>query len=176
MGMRARISHAKEVFMKTLQDAFEHGLKDIYYAENALLKAMPQLAQKAQSEELRAAIEQHEEETRQQVKMLEQVFQTMGLEAQGERCEAVEGLIAENQKVLQEAQPPALDALIVAGAQANEHYEITKYGTMIAWARELGRDDVVGILEQILEQEKTTDQKLTRIAESQVNERAQAAA
>ncbi|TNC70978.1 ferritin-like domain-containing protein [Rubellimicrobium roseum] len=162
--------------MKTLQDAFEHGLKDIYYAENALLKAMPQMAQKAESQELRAAIEQHQQETQQQVQMLEQVFRQMGKEAKGERCDGVEGLIAENQKVMSEAQAPALDAVILAGAQANEHYEITRYGTLIAWAKELGMQEAEQTLTQILQQEKQTDEKLTRIAESMVNQRAQSAA
>ncbi|WP_210530244.1 YciE/YciF ferroxidase family protein [Rubellimicrobium arenae] len=162
--------------MNTLQDAFEHGLQAVYYAEQTLLKAMPQMAQKAQSEEFRAALEQHEEETRRQVMMLEQVFQTMGIEAQAAPCKSVDGLIADAQELMSQAQPPALDAVTLAAAQANEHFEITKYGTLVAWARELGRQDVEGILQQILDQEKQTDQKLTRIAENLVNQRAQKAA
>jgi ferritin-like metal-binding protein YciE len=162
--------------MKTLQDAFEHGLQDIYYAEQALLKAMPQMAQKAQSQELRSAIEQHQQETQQQIKMLEQVFQTLGKEAKAKQCKSADGLIAEAQEVMGEAEAPVLDAVTLAAAQANEHYEITRYGTLVAWARELGRQDVEGILQQILDQEKQTDQKLTRIAEAQVNQRAQGAA
>ena len=162
--------------MKSLQDAFEHGLQDIYYAEQALLKAMPQMAEKAESEELRAALQQHQQETQQQVKMLEQVFQIMGKAAQGKQCKSADGLIAEAQEVMSQAQPPALDAVTLACAQANEHYEISKYGTMVAWAKELGRQDVEGILQQILDQEKATDKKLTQIAENMVNQRAQAAA
>ena len=112
--------------MKSLQDAFEHGLQDIYYAEQALLKAMPQMAQKAESQELRAAIEQHQQETQQQVKMLEQVFQTMGTQPKEAPCQAVDGLIADAQRMIGQAQPPALDAVAIALAQANEHFEITK--------------------------------------------------
>jgi ferritin-like metal-binding protein YciE len=159
--------------MKSLQDAFEHTLQDIYYAENALLKAMPQMAQKAQSEELRSAIEQHQQETRQQIEMLEQVFQQMGKQAQGKECKSVEGLIAEAQEVMGEAEPPVLDAVTLAAAQANEHYEITRYGTLVAWARELGLTEAEQTLQRILDQEKQTDQKLTRIAESMVNQRAE---
>ncbi len=162
--------------MNSLQEAFEMGLQEAYYAERSLLKAMPQLAQKAESEEFRAALEQHEQETQQQVKMLEQVFQTMGVQPQEAPCQAVDGLIADAQRMIDMAQPPALDAVALALAQANEHFEITKYGTLVAWARELGRQDVEGILQQILDQEKQTDQKLTRIAETMVNQRAQQAA
>ncbi|WP_176556276.1 ferritin-like domain-containing protein [Rubellimicrobium rubrum] len=162
--------------MNSLQDAFEMGLQEAFYAERALLQAMPQLAQAAQSEEFRAALEQHEQETQQQVKMLEQVFQTLGVQPQEAQCQAVDGLIADAQRMMGLAQPPALDAVALALAQANEHFEITKYGTLVAWARELGRQDVEGILQQILDQEKQTDQKLTRIAETMVNQRAQQAA
>ena len=162
--------------MNTLQDAFTMGLQEAYYAERTLLAAMPQLAQNAQSEEFRSAMEQHQQETQQQVQMLEQVFQTMGVEPQEAPCQAVDGLVADAQRMLGQAQPPALDAVALALAQAGEHLEIVKYGTLVAWARELGQQDVEGILQQILDQEKQTDQKLTQIAESMVNQRAQQAA
>ena len=162
--------------MNTLQEAFEMGLQEAYYAERSLLQAMPQLMENAESEEFRAALQQHEQETQQQVKMLEQVFQTMGVQPQEAPCQAVDGLIADAQRMIGMAQPPALDAVALALAQANEHFEITKYGTLIAWARELGQQDVEGVLQQILDQEKQTDQKLTQIAESMVNQRAQQAA
>ena len=166
----------REVRMNTLQEAFEMGLQEAYYAERSLLQAMPQLMENAESEEFRAALQQHEQETQQQVEMLEQVFQTMGVQPQEAPCQAVDGLIADAQRMIGMAQPPALDAVALALAQANEHFEITKYGTLVAWARELGRQDVEGILQQILDQEKQTDQKLTQIAESMVNQRAQQAA
>ena len=162
--------------MNSLQDAFEMGLQEVYYAERSLLQAMPQLAQNAESEEFRAALQQHEQETQQQVTMLEQVFQTMGVRPQEAPCQAVDGLIADAQRMIGMAQAPALDAVALALAQANEHFEITKYGTLVAWARELGRQDVEGILQQILDHEKQTDEKLTRIAESMVNKRARQAA
>ena len=162
--------------MNSLQDAFEMGLQEAYYAERSLLQAMPQLAQSAQSEELRAALEQHELETQQQVQMLEQVFQSMGVQPQEAPCQAVDGLIADAQRMIGMAQPPVLDAVAVALAQAGEHFEITKYGTLVAWARELGQQDVESVLQQILDQEKQTDQKLTQIAERMVNHRAQQAA
>ncbi len=162
--------------MKSLQDAFEMGMQEAYYAERALLRTMPQIAQNAQSEEFRAALEQHEQETQQQVQMLEQLFQQMGKQPQETPCQAVDGLIADAQRVMNEAEPPALDAVALAIAQANEHFEITKYGTMVAWARELGLQEAEQTLQQILDQEKQTDQKLTRIAESMVNQRAQQAA
>ena len=162
--------------MNSLQDAFEMGLQEAYYAERSLLRAMPQLMQGAEDAEFRAALQQHEQETQQQVTMLEQVFQTMSVQPQEAPCRAVDGLIADAQRMIGMAQPPALDAVALALAQANEHFEITKYGTLVAWARELGHQDVEGVLQQILDQEKQTDQKLTQIAESMVNQRAQAAA
>ena len=162
--------------MNSLQDAFEMGLQEAYYVERSLLQAMPQLAQNVQSEELRAALEQHQLETQQQVTMLEQVFQTMGVEPQEAPCQAVDGLIADAQRMIGMAQAPVLDAVVVALAQANEHLEIAKYGTLVAWAREMGQQDVASILEQILDQEEQTDQKLTQVAETLVNDRAQQAA
>ncbi len=159
--------------MKSLHDAFEHMLKDIYYAENALTKAIPKMAQKAQAPALRQALETHLAETESQVRMLEQVFQSLGIRPASEKCDAIEGIIKEAEHVMKEARQPALDAMIVAGSQAVEHYEITRYGTLVEWAREMGHREAQRILEQILQQEKAADQKLTMIAESQVNERAQ---
>jgi ferritin-like metal-binding protein YciE len=160
--------------MKTLHDAFEHTLKDIYYAEKALVKAIPKMARKARSPALRQALEAHLAETEQQVQMLEQVFQSLGIRASAEKCDAIEGIIKEAEHVMKEADQPALDAMIVAGSQAVEHYEITRYGTLVEWAREMGHTEAQRILGQILDQEKSADRKLTTIAEGQVNDRANA--
>jgi ferritin-like metal-binding protein YciE len=160
--------------MKSLHDAFEHTLKDIYYAENALTKAMPKMAKKVESPMLRQALEDHLAETENQVKILEQVFDSLGIRPSSEKCDAIEGIIKEAEHVMKEADQPALDAMILAGAQAVEHYEITRYGTLVEWAREMGHTEAQRMLEQILDQEKAADQKLTKIAESQVNDRANA--
>ncbi len=158
--------------VSTLADAFEHTLKDIYYAENALIKALPKVAAKAANPQLRQAIEDHLIETQSQVAHLENVFQLIGVAPEGEKCMAIEGIIKEGDAHMSEAEQPALDAIIVANSQAIEHYEITRYGTLIAWAKELGYEDAETVLETILHQEKAADQKLTMIAETAVNERA----
>ena len=157
----------------SLAEAFEHTLRDIYYAENAIVKALPKVAAKAHSGQLKAALDQHLTESQGQVTMLEGVFAAMGVKAVGERCQAIEGIISEGEAHMKEAEQPALDAIIVANSQAIEHYEITRYGTLIAWAKELGYADAERVLEEILHQEKAADQKLTMIAETAINERAQ---
>ncbi len=155
---------------KDLKALFLHQLKDTYFAENAILKALPQMAEAAQAEELKGAFAVHLKETEGQVKRLEQVFQIVSERPEGVECKAIQGIIEEGQEVMRAFQGgEALDAGLIAAAQAVEHYEITRYGTLVAWAKQLGRQDCASVLHQILDQEKATDEKLNRIAESKVN-------
>ncbi len=159
--------------MKKLEDLFLHMLKDVYHAEKQALRAMPKMAKKVQSPELRQAFEQHQAETEQQVERLEQVFELMGKKARGETCEAIQGLVEEGREVMEEFKDsPALDAGLLSAAQAIEHYEISRYGTMRTWARQLGLNDAAKLLEETLEEEKKTDALLTRLAEASVNTKA----
>ncbi len=159
--------------IKTMDDLFLHTLKDIYYAERQILKALPKMAKAAQSQELRQAFEQHRTETEGQIERLAQVFDMLGKPARGVKCEAIEGIIDEGQSIMEEVEDPEVrDAAMLASAQAVEHYEITRYGTLISWARQIGRDDAVTLLEQSLEEEKSTDQLLTELAEESLNQEA----
>jgi ferritin-like metal-binding protein YciE len=161
---------------KTLQDLFQDTLKDIYFAEKKILTALPKMAKAAQSEELRAAFEKHESETQEHVSRLEKVFEEIDAPPRGKTCEAIVGIIEEGQEVMKEYKgKPALDAGLLAAAQAVEHYEIARYGTLKTWASELGLNDAVRLLEATLGEEKKTDETLTRIAESAVNQHANAA-
>jgi ferritin-like metal-binding protein YciE len=161
---------------KTLHDLFHDTLKDIYFAEKKILTALPKMAKAAQSEELRAAFEKHESETQEHVSRLEQVFEQIEQAPRGKTCEAIVGIIDEGQEVMKEYKgKPALDAGLLAAAQAVEHYEIARYGTLKTWASELGLDDAARLLEATLAEEKKTDETLTRIAESSVNQHAEAA-
>lgn len=160
----------------TLAEAFEATLKDIYYAENAILKALPKIIDKAGAPALKQALESHRQETQGQVQHLEHVFQSIGVKPSGEKCKAIEGILAEGEEHMGHATQPALDAIIVASSQAVEHYEITRYGTLIAWADELGYRQASQMLQQVLQQEKSADQKLTALAEAQINDRAQGGA
>ena len=155
---------------KDLKALFVHQLKDTYFAENAILKALPQMAEAAQSEELRGAFAVHVKETEGQVKRLEQVFRMVGEQPQGVECKAIQGIIAEGQEVLQEFQGgEALDAGLIAAAQAIEHYEITRYGTLLAWAKQLGLSDAEGLIKETLVEEENTDQLLSELAEDAIN-------
>jgi len=155
---------------KTLDDLFLDTLKDIYFAEKQILKALPKMARAAQSEEGKAGFLQHRDETQGQIERLEQVFELLGKPARGKTCEAIQGIIAEGEEIIEEYKGSvALDAGLISSAQAVEHYEIARYGTLIAWARELGRDDCASILEQTLPEEKTADLKPTEIAEARIN-------
>ncbi|MCP8937274.1 ferritin-like domain-containing protein [Alsobacter sp. SYSU M60028] len=157
--------------VKTMQDLFVHTLGDIYYAENQILKALPKMVEKAQSEELKEAFQQHLEETREQVQRLEKVFAIVKQPVKGERCDAIEGIIKEAESLIQEIEDDEVrDAGMLAAAQAVEHYEISRYGTLIAWAEELEMDDAIDLLEQTLDEEKNADRLLTEIAEGDVNE------
>ena len=162
--------------VKTLEDLFVESLKDIYYAEKHILKALPGMVKKAGSKKLRDALETHRQETEGQIDRLEQVFKLFDISPRGKKCEAIEGILAEAKEHMEDIEDPeVLDAGMIGSAQAVEHYEITRYGTLIAWAKQLGREDAAELLEENLEQEKHADQLLTRIAESAVNERTAAA-
>jgi ferritin-like metal-binding protein YciE len=159
--------------INTLDDLFVHTLQDIYYAEQQISKALPKMIEKASDPQLKQAFQTHLGETEQHVKMVEQVFRMHGHDPKGVTCPAIDGIIDEAQDIAGEVKDPdVLDAALLAAAQAVEHYEITRYGTLSAWAKQLGREDCAGVLHQILEQEKSADQKLTRIAESKVNTKA----
>lgn len=158
---------------KTLDDLFLHTLKDVYYAEKQILKALPKMAKAAESEELKRAFETHREETEGQIERLEEVFKTLGKAARGVQCEAINGIIEEGKEVMEDfAESAALDAGILAAAQAVEHYEITRYGSLKTWAQELGMADAARLLDQNLQEEKKTDQLLTQLAEARVNTKA----
>ncbi len=159
--------------IRTMNDLFLHTLADIYYAEQQILKALPEMVAKASDAQLKQGFQAHLRETEMQVKRLEQIFQKLDAKAKGVDCPAIDGLIKEAKELAGEvADEAALDSALIAAAQAVEHYEITRYGTLITWARQLGRQDVVGILEQTLSEEKATDQKLTAMAETRINRKA----
>ena len=155
---------------KDLKALFLHQLKDTYFAENAILKALPQMAEAAESEELRGAFAVHLKETEGQVKRLEQVFQLLGEKPAGVECKAIQGIIEEGQEILQEfSGGEALDAGLIAAAQAVEHYEITRYGTLLAWAKQLGLSEAEGLIQETLIEEENTDQILSEMAEDAIN-------
>jgi ferritin-like metal-binding protein YciE len=159
--------------IKTMDDLFIHTLRDMYYAEKQILKSLPDMIDKSTNKELAAGLKKHEGETQNQVKRLEQVFQMIGQPAKGVDCPAIDGIIKEADHIASEvADKTVLDAAIIAAAQSVEHYEIARYGTLIAWALEHGREDCAKLLEQNLDEEKAADQKLTSIAEAKVNRRA----
>ena len=159
--------------MKDLDGLFKHFLKDIYYAEKQVLKTLPKMARKADSAELKEAFEHHREETEAQIENLEKVFEQMGLKARGVTCEAIQGILEEGKEIMDEAEDgDTRDAGMIAAAQAVEHYEITRYGTMIAWAKQLGYTEAVPLLEANLKQEYAADDKLTALATSSLNREA----
>ena len=156
--------------IETMDDLFVHTLKDIYYAENQIVKALPDMIEKATDAKLKEALKSHLAETRTHVKRVEQVFQMHGVEIEGVDCPAIDGIIEEADEVAGEvADKQVLDAALIAAAQAVEHYEMTRYGTLIAWAKQLGRDDCASVLAETLAEEKAADEKLTEVAESRVN-------
>jgi len=163
--------------MQSLQDLFELELKDIYHAEKQLLKALPKMARGAMSDKLREGFEEHLEQTEGHVERLEQVFSLIDVAPRGKRCEAMEGLIEEGSSILQEEEESDVrDAALIAAAQKVEHYEIASYGTLCTYAEMLGLDEAKEILGQTLTEEKETDEKLTQLAESEVNAAAMSAA
>jgi ferritin-like metal-binding protein YciE len=156
--------------IKTMDDLFVHTLRDIYYAENQILKALPKMIKQATDPQLKQGFQTHLNETKNHVVRLEQVFRQHGEEPSGVDCPAIDGIIEEAEDVTGEVDDKAvLDAALIAAGQAVEHYEMTRYGTLIAWAKQLGRNNCAGLLQQNLEEEKAADKKLTSIAESHVN-------
>ena len=161
---------------KTLDELFHDTLKDIYFAEKKILATLPKMAKAAQSEELRAAFEKHQAETEEHVSRLEQVFEIIEEKPAAKTCAAIVGITEEGAEIMKEYKgSPALDAGLLAAAQAVEHYEISRYGTLRTWAEELGLDDAVALLQDTLEEEEATDAALTEIAISAVNQEAEAA-
>ena len=160
---------------KTLEDLFLDTLKDIYYAERKILKALPKMKRAAQAEELKSAFEKHHQETEGQIERLQQVFELLGKRAQGKTCDAIEGIIAEGEEIMDEFKDTAaLDAGLISAAQAVEHYEITRYGTLKRWATELGMADAARLFDATLKEESKTDSDLTKLADSSANDRAKA--
>jgi len=156
--------------MKTLDDAFTHTLKDIYYAENALTKSLPKVAKAVSNKALRAALEEHLEETKGQIKILDKVFKSIGEKPSGEKCDAIEGLIKETDGIIDVAGGAvALNAAVIAAAQAVEHYEISRYGSLREWAKVLGHDEAHDLLTAILDQEKAANNILTNLAVTTIN-------
>jgi ferritin-like metal-binding protein YciE len=161
---------------KTLDDLFLDTLKDIYFAEKQILKTLPKMAKAAQDPSLKASFEAHRDETAVQVERLEQVFEIIGKAPRGKTCEAILGILEEGKEIMDEYKNmPALDAGLLAAAQAVEHYEISRYGTLKTWASELGHRDAVKLLDATLSEEKKTNDALTGLAETEVNAHAQAA-
>ena len=156
--------------IKTLDDLFVHTLQDIYYAENQITKSLPKMIAKASDPQLKQGFETHLQETQNQIKRLEQVFQMHGQPVKGVTCAAMDGILEEATEIMGDVEDKeVLDAAMLASAQAVEHYEITRYGTLVAWAKELGREDCAELLRQNLEEEKATDAKLNELALQRVN-------
>jgi ferritin-like metal-binding protein YciE len=158
---------------KTLDDLFLDTLKDIYYAEKQIVKTLPKMAKAAQSPRLKAGFEQHLEESEVHVERLEQVFELLGKPARGKTCDAILGIIEEGKTIMDEFKgTQALDAGLVSAAQAVEHYEIARYGTLKTWAQQMGKLDIVRLLDATLKEEIATDKKLTEVAEGEANRKA----
>jgi ferritin-like metal-binding protein YciE len=161
--------------IKTMDDLFVHTLQDIYYAENQITKALPKMIEKATDPQLKKAFQAHLAETQNQVKRVEEVFRMHGHEPKGATCPAIDGIIKEANEIIGDVEDKEVcDAAMLAAAQAVEHYEITRYGTLIAWAKQLGRNDCANVLHKNLEEEKATDDKLTKLAEAKINRKAAA--
>jgi ferritin-like metal-binding protein YciE len=161
------------MMIKTMDDLFVHTLKDIFYVERKLVAELPRMARKASNPQLRSAFEDHASQTEAHISRLEEVFEMVKMQPRGDKCPALDGLLEETEDLLKDVKDPdVLDAGLLAAAQAVEHYEITRYGTLIAWARQLGLNDAEPILEESLEEEKEADKLLTEIAESDINRKA----
>jgi len=159
--------------VKTMEDLFVDTLKDIYYAEKHILKALPGMVKKAEDATLKDALETHRKETEGQIERLEQVFKMMDVPARGKKCAAIEGILTEAKEHMDDIEDAqVLDAGMIGSAQAVEHYEITRYGSLIAWAGQIGRDDTIKLLEANLAEEKNADALLTKIAKAVVNRKA----
>jgi len=159
--------------MKDLNGLFKHFVRDIYYAEKKILRTLPKMARAAEAPELKEAFEHHREETEQQIENLEKVFEHLGMKPRGITCEAIDGILEEGKEIMEEAQAgDTRDAGMIAAAQAVEHYEITRYGTMVSWAKTLGMKDAAKLLQQNLDQEYSADDKLSKLAETSLNREA----
>jgi ferritin-like metal-binding protein YciE len=159
--------------IETMDDLFVHTLRDIYYAENQILKALPDMVEKATNPQLKQAFQTHLGETKGHVQRVEQVFKMHGVDVKGIDCPAIDGILEEADDVAGEVDDAkVLDAALIAAAQAVEHYEMTRYGTLVAWAKQLGRNDCASVLQKNLDEEKAADKKLNDIAESSVNRKA----
>jgi ferritin-like metal-binding protein YciE len=159
--------------IKNMNDLFLHTLRDVYYAEKQIVKALPEMVDKSNDPQLKLGFQTQLRETENHVKRLEKVFDMIGQKAQGVDCPAIDGIIEEANDVAGEVEKkPVLDAALIAAAQPVEHYEMTRYGTLISWAKQLGRGDCVTLLQQTLDEEKATDKKLTAMAEASVNRKA----
>jgi ferritin-like metal-binding protein YciE len=162
--------------IRTMDDLFVHTLRDIYYAENRIVKALPEMIEKASEPQLKQAFKSHLGETENHIARLQEVFRMHGVEVRGVDCPAIDGIIEESDDVVGEVEDPkVIDAALIAAAQAVEHYEMTRYGTLVAWAKQLGRADCARVLEKNLEEEKAADRKLTGLAEGGTNTQARAA-
>lgn len=160
--------------IQTFEHLFLHGLQDIYYAEHKIIKALPGLIASASNAEVKGGLKQHLKETKEQVERLERVFHLLGEEPRATKCYGIHGLLSEGEEVMANiAERNVLNAAVIAFAQAAERYEITRYGSLMAWAREMGRTDIAAVLQQNLNEEKAADAKLTAIAEARVNARAE---
>lgn len=176
--MSTQANTAKEVKPKSdaakdLKELFIDSLKDIYWAENALTKALPKMAENATSEKLKSALKSHLIETENHVARLQEAFEMIGEKAEGKKCKAMDGIIDEGEEIIKETEPGDVrDAGIIAAGQKVEHYEIATYGAIISWAKQLNLDDVAELLHETLKEEKAADKKLSEIAESGVNKAA----
>jgi ferritin-like metal-binding protein YciE len=159
--------------MESLQELLTDQLKDLYSAETQIIKALPKMAAQATSDDLRAGFEKHLEETKVQLERIEEICDQLGVNPKGKKCKAIEGLLAEGKEIMQEAEEPALDAGLIAAAQKVEHYEIASYGCARTWAEQLGHQDVADLLQQTLDEEKATDEKLTELAQAGINAEAE---
>ena len=156
--------------IKSLNDLFVHTLQDVYYTEQKITRALPKMAAKVSDQQLQSAFLTHLAETEQHIARVEEVFRMHGEQPKAVTCPAIDGIVTEAEEIMKDAtDPEVLDAAALAAAQAVEHYEITRYGTLVAWAKELGRNDCASVLQQNLDEEKVTDLKLTQIAEARIN-------
>ncbi|WP_425354586.1 ferritin-like domain-containing protein [Jiella sonneratiae] len=164
---------AETMSVKSLDDLFLHTLQDIYYAEKTITKALPKMSKKVTSTDVKKAFDSHLEETKGQIERLEAVFKSLGQKPKAEKCPAIEGIVSEAEELMDEIEDAeTLDAALIAAAQAVEHYEMTRYGTLVSWAETLGHTEAITLLGETLKQEKAADAKLTKIAESKVNKKA----
>ncbi len=159
--------------MRTLDDLLQHMIRDIYHAEKQIEKKLPKMAKKAGSNELSQALEHHHQERLQQIENIQKALDRLDISKRGEKCQAIQGILDEAKEIMEEIEDRGtLDAGIVASAQAVEHYEITRYGTIVAWAKKLGHDEVAKLMQQNLDQEYAADQKLSELAGSKLNAKA----